>query len=151
MFSIFPLCVFLLLFNVHLRRSIVMVFDCLIFDKGNKKGVASRYFLWLVIGYGFGKLCLTMLCYSPFSYLFFGYYYEPRTIGCICVFYMWLANAVNILYLLPCDCYYDHYEFNAICLGLNCGICYAHCFHQLLMIQHFTIINDLASFFLFRM
>ena len=55
-FQYLLLCVFLLLFNVHLRRCIVMVFDCLRFDKANKKGVASGYFLWLVIGYGFGKL-----------------------------------------------------------------------------------------------
>lgn len=34
----------------------VMAFDCLRFDKDLKKGVVSGYFLWLVIGYAFGKL-----------------------------------------------------------------------------------------------
>ena len=38
-----------------------MVFYCLRFDKANKKGVVSGYFLWLVVGYGFGKLCNTTM------------------------------------------------------------------------------------------
>lgn len=31
------------------------VFDCLRYDKENKTGVVKGYFLWLIIGYGFGK------------------------------------------------------------------------------------------------
>lgn len=51
--------------NVPYRRCsgfnvFVMAFDDLRFDKDNKKGVFEGYFLWLVIGYGFG-LFLTYL------------------------------------------------------------------------------------------
>lgn len=31
------------------------MFGCVRYDKENKKGVVKGYFLWLIIGYGFGK------------------------------------------------------------------------------------------------
>lgn len=45
------------------------MFDCLRYDKENKKGLVKGYFLWLIIGYGFGKY-LSIVVYIIISPLY---------------------------------------------------------------------------------